>query len=202
LGAIVGVGAVDHTTPNSYIITYNIVDAHSNPAVQVSRTVDVVDTTGPLITPPAPISIEANALGGIALTDPAIVTWLGTATSVDAVEGVIAVIGNNLGALIPVGVHVVQFDSSDSVPNPGASVFATLTITDTTAPVFSVPSLPSDPTLLQANALGGYDGTTPGPAAFIPPTATDLVDGPVVVVCTPNGTASAATFIYNVGDLT
>ncbi|HSR52374.1 MAG TPA: DUF5011 domain-containing protein [Acidobacteriota bacterium] len=61
---------VDTSTPGTYIILYDAADTAGNNAVQVSRTVNVVDTTPPVIscnapatiTPPdAPISFTATA---------------------------------------------------------------------------------------------------------------------------------------------
>jgi hypothetical protein len=48
--AIVGGDVVDVNTPGTYVMTYNAVDTCGNPAVQVIRTVEVVDTTSPVIT--------------------------------------------------------------------------------------------------------------------------------------------------------
>ena len=48
--SIVTENLVDETTVGSYTVTYNVSDANGNPAVQVTRTVNVVDTTAPVIT--------------------------------------------------------------------------------------------------------------------------------------------------------
>ena len=41
-GSIVTVNPVDTTTLGSYVVTYNVVDLSGNPAIQVTRVVDVV----------------------------------------------------------------------------------------------------------------------------------------------------------------
>jgi hypothetical protein len=50
LGAVViDVSSVDVSTPGNYFVTYNISDASGNAAIEVTRTVSVVDTTSPVI---------------------------------------------------------------------------------------------------------------------------------------------------------
>ena len=41
---------VDETTVGTYTVTYNVTDANGNAAVEVTRTVNVVDNTIPVIT--------------------------------------------------------------------------------------------------------------------------------------------------------
>ena len=49
-GTLSASGTVDASTVGTYILTYDYTDAAGNAAVQVSRTVNVVDTTIPVIT--------------------------------------------------------------------------------------------------------------------------------------------------------
>ena len=49
-GSLVINNPVDITTVGVYTVTYNVTDSNSNDAVEVSRTVNVVDTTAPVIT--------------------------------------------------------------------------------------------------------------------------------------------------------
>ena len=46
---VIDSSAVDTSTLGSYPVTYDVTDSSGNPAVQVTRTVDVVDTTVPVI---------------------------------------------------------------------------------------------------------------------------------------------------------
>jgi hypothetical protein len=46
-GSIVKTGAVDVNTPGTYTLHYNVKDPSNNAAVEVTRTVNVVDTTAP-----------------------------------------------------------------------------------------------------------------------------------------------------------
>ena len=48
--SIVTVNPVDETTVGTYTVTYNVTDANGNAAVEVTRTVNVVDNTIPVIT--------------------------------------------------------------------------------------------------------------------------------------------------------
>ena len=47
---IVVVNSVDLSTIGAYTVTYDVIDNNSNSAVQVTRTVNIVDTTAPVIT--------------------------------------------------------------------------------------------------------------------------------------------------------
>lgn len=47
--SIAVVNTVDMTTPGTYSVTYNVMDSSQNSAVEVTRTVNVVDTTAPVI---------------------------------------------------------------------------------------------------------------------------------------------------------
>src|SRR5690606_33089964 len=75
---IVTVNPVDTTTPGTYTVTYNVTDAAGNAAEQVTRTVNVEDTTPPVITlnGDAEVTVEA----GDTWTDPG-------ATATDIVDG-------------------------------------------------------------------------------------------------------------------
>ena len=48
-GSIVFGGSVDVNAPGSYVLTYDVSDAAGNVATQVTRTVNVQDTTAPVI---------------------------------------------------------------------------------------------------------------------------------------------------------
>ena len=56
------VNPVDTDVVGQYTVTYNVSDANSNAAVEVTRTVNVVDTTIPVITllGDATVSIEVG----------------------------------------------------------------------------------------------------------------------------------------------
>ena len=47
---VIDASAVNTAVLGSYTVTYDVTDAAGNPAIQVTRTVDVVDTTVPVLT--------------------------------------------------------------------------------------------------------------------------------------------------------
>lgn len=57
LEATVGGDVVNVDTPGTYVVTYDAVDACGNAAAQVARTVEVVDTTPPVITVGDPLEL-------------------------------------------------------------------------------------------------------------------------------------------------
>jgi hypothetical protein len=100
----------------------------------------------------------------------------------DIVDGTDAInCSASSGDTFPVGTTIVQCFATDSHGN-GATGSFTIVVQDTTAP--AIAALPGSQTT---------PATSPAGAAvtYAQPTANDLVDGPVAVVCTP---ASAYTF--------
>ena len=154
-------------------VTCSATDAAGN-SESAQFTVTVVDTTAPDLALPADVIAEADQLGG------KIVTFAPTAT--DAVDGAVSVICLPAsGSLFPVGTTTVSCSAVDAHGNE-ATGDLTITITDTTAPVVTVP----DDITLEAT---GPDGATANFAANV--SADDVVDGSVVSDCDP---ASGSTF--------
>jgi hypothetical protein len=122
---------VDLKVPGSYVVTYNCQDAAGNPAVQVTRTVTVVDTTAPVITllGSATETVEA----GFPYTDAG-------AAAHDTFDGDIT---GNIVTVNPVdvntaGTYTVTYDVSDAADNNAVKVIRTVTVVDTTLPVITV----------------------------------------------------------------
>ena len=73
-GSIVTVNSVNTAVVGSYTVTYNVHDSSGNAAVQVTRTVNVVDTTAPVITLAgvSPVTVQVGSVytdaGASALT--------------------------------------------------------------------------------------------------------------------------------------
>ena len=126
---VVGGDTVNPSVLGSYIITYDVSDSAGNAAAQVTRTVDVVDTTKPVIvlTGANPQVIPV----GDAYTE------LG-ATATDNVDGdisgsiVIDASGVNTDA---VGSYIVTYNVVDSSGNAATPVTRTVTVTATTVSV-------------------------------------------------------------------
>jgi hypothetical protein len=174
---------IQTSIPGLFTVTYNVTDSSGNAAVQVTRTVNVVDTTLPVVTAPANVTAEATG----ANTTVAI----GTATATDAVG--IASITSNAPASFPVGLTVVTWTATDTVGNTGTAT-QNVTVHDTTAPAIAL--LGSSPVTVEFGSAYTDAGST----------ASDNVDGDVtasiVVGGLPINTSvlGTNTVTYNVTD--
>ncbi len=109
-------------------VTFSATDSSSNTG-QAQATVTVSDQTAPVVTAPADITVAATSPSGIAVTDPAIVAFLGGASATDNVDGAIVTIGNNAPTpLLLVGDTTVTFSATDVASNTGTAQ-ATVTVT-------------------------------------------------------------------------
>ncbi|GAA0729997.1 hypothetical protein GCM10009430_40790 [Aquimarina litoralis] len=109
----------------SYTIYYDATDAAGNVAIQVTRTVDVVDTTAPVITLNGanPQTIELGA----GYTELGATTDDGSAVSIDTSEFMDAV-----------GSYTIYYDATDAAGNVAIQVTRTVDVVDTTAPVITL----------------------------------------------------------------
>jgi energy-coupling factor transporter ATP-binding protein EcfA2 len=131
-----------------------------------SFTITVKDTTGPAPVLPGDMTVEATSADG------AVVTYQASAT--DLVDGAVPVACTpGSGSTFQLGVTTVACSATDKAGNTTRGSF-TVTVQDHTAPRFD---LPGDMTV---------EATSPaGATVNYPASATDLVDGPVPVPCTP-----------------
>ena len=131
-----------------------------------------LDVTPPNLTVPASFSLEGDTVGG------AIATY--TATAIDGVDGsVTPVCDRPAGSLFPVGATLVTCTATDAHGNIATATF-TITVTDTTAPVLSLPPLLT----VEAEGPGGA-------AVAFSVTAFDIVSGSLTPSCSA---VSGATF--------
>ncbi|KGQ20841.1 Hyalin [Lysobacter dokdonensis DS-58] len=132
----------------------------------------VVDTTPPALVVPADITSEATSAAG------AVVTFATSAS--DIVSGNVPTTCMPLsGTTFALGAATVACTAIDGAGNTGSATFK-VTVVDTTPPQLTVP----------ANII--EEATSPaGATVHFTPTATDLVDANVAIVCTP---ASNTTF--------
>ena len=161
-------GAVNTAVPGTYTLTYNADDGNGNNATPVTRTVNVVDTTAPVITLNGnnPMTVEC----GSTFTDPG-------ASALDACEGTVAVgVSGSVDTGTP-GSYVLTFTAADSLSNTG-SVTRTVNVVDTTAPVITIPG--PNPVYVPLN------GSFTAPVA----SATDACEGSLGNV---NGTGTVDT---------
>jgi len=126
--AIVVSGSVDNMVLGSYTLTYNVTDSGGLSAAPVSRSITVVDTTAPVLTVPANVSIEANAVLST--------VTLGTATATDIFGATVA--NDAPAAGFPLGTTTVTYTATDGngLQTTGTQ---TVAVVDTTAPVLNVP---------------------------------------------------------------
>ena len=110
------------------LVTWTAVDSAGN-SVSDTHTITVVDTTGPVVTPPGDISMEATAV----LTE----VTLGTATATDAVEGAVSVNVDHTGPFA-IGSILVTWSAVDSQGNLGSGQ-QSVTVVDSTPPTLDVP---------------------------------------------------------------
>jgi hypothetical protein len=156
-------------------VTVTATDASNNVSTSTFD-VTVRDTTAPVLSGvPADMAVEATSASG------AIVTYA-AASAADAVDPAPTVSSSPVsGATFPLGTTTVTVTAADSASNVSTATF-TVTVQDTTAPVIS--GTPANITI-EATGPGG------APVSYVPPTANDLVDGPVTVSTT---NASGSTF--------
>ena len=112
-------------TVGTYQILYNSVDSEGNSAVQVTRTVNVVDTTIPVITLTGenPQTIEL----GDGYTDLGATTDDGSDVTID-----------DSAFTDAVGTYQILYDSVDSEGNHAVQVTRTVNVVDTTIPVITL----------------------------------------------------------------
>ena len=155
-------GSVNTAVVGQYVIRYDAVDAHGNHAVQVTRTVNVVDTVIPVITlsGSSPVTVEVGSV----YTDAG-------ATAFDNYDGVLTgsiVVVNSVNTAV-VGSYTVTYNVHDSSNNAAVQVTRTVNVVDTTAPVIT--------------RLGVSPVSVPVGSVYVDAgaTATDSYDGPVAV---------------------
>jgi hypothetical protein len=151
------------------VVTCSATDAHGNSASQTFKVI-VKDTTPPVISGiPANLTLEATAPSG------AVASWpLPNAT--DLVDGTVPVTcAPASGSTFALGQTVVTCSAADAHGNTASKTFM-VTVQDTTPPVISG---------IPANLTVGALVPSGAVASWPPPTATDLVDGVVPVMCSP-----------------
>jgi hypothetical protein len=152
-------------------VTASASDAAGNPASQ-TFTVTVSDTTAPMITVPANMTVEATSAAG------AVVNF--STSSVDAVSG--ALLTTNTPAsssTFPLGTTTVTASAIDAAGNPASQTF-TITVRDTTGPAITVPSNMTVEATSAAGAVVAFSTS-----------AVDAVGGALPTTSTP---ASGSTF--------
>ena len=141
-------------TPGSTTVTVAATDASGNSASD-TVVVTVVDTTDPVITCPADVTVEQATAAGTVVPL--------TATATDNSDASPTITSDEL-AIYPLGTTTVTFTATDDSGN-NASCSMTVTVVDTTPPVITCPA---DVTVEQESATGTVVPLTA--------TATDICD--------------------------
>ena len=130
-GTLKSVSAVNTDLVGSYSVTYSVSDANGNAAVEVVRTVKVVDTTVPVITLSGSSTVTHEA--GSSYTD------LG-ATAMDMVDGDLSEEVGSVGTvdIRKLGAYTLSYGVSDAAGNKAKGVMRTVTVVDTTPPVIKL----------------------------------------------------------------
>jgi len=130
-------------------IIWTATDAAGNTAT-ATQTVVIQDTTPPVMTAPAAVTVDSTTGQPIAVA-------IGQATATDAFTPV--TVGNNAPAVFPIGITTVTWTATD--PN-GNSATATQTVTVNNASLGPLVGLPPDPGLAGQATLAGIDSDNDG----------------------------------------
>jgi len=180
-GAAIASGSVNTSALGTYTLTYNYTDAQGNAATPVTRTVNVVDTTAPVITvEQSTYTVEVGSTFS-----------LPTATASDNLDADASVTATGSVDASTVGSYTLTYSHTDSEGNAATAVTVTVIVEDTTAPVVT---LTGDATVtLEAGATFTDAGAT----------ASDNYDATAAVVVSGtvnNGALGTYTLTYTSTD--
>jgi hypothetical protein len=125
-GVVYASGEVDASLPGGYVLSYDYTDAAGNVAQTVTRTVNVVDTTAPVIVLNGDANVTHEA--GFAYID-ANASWT------DAVDGSGVVHASGEVDASDPGGYVLSYDYTDAAGNIAQTVIRSVNMVDSTAPV-------------------------------------------------------------------
>src|SRR5256885_2801117 len=195
--SIVVSNPVNTSVAGTYTVTYNVNDTAGNAAIQVTRTVNVVNNLPPDTTPPL-ITLRGSNLVTVQLGS----TYIDAgAKASDPDDGNLTsyIIKSNPVNTSVVGTYTVTYNVKDTVGNAAIQVTRTVNVVnnippDTTPPVITLRG--SNPVTVQVGSTYADAGAT----------ASDNLDGnitPSIVVSNPVNTSVAGTYtiIYKVKDL-
>ena len=130
----IGGDTVNTSTIGTYVVTYNApADAAGNTPIQVSRTVQVVDTTAPVIT------LNGNATVMLEVGVDSYTELGATVTDNDPAYSDSVTIGGDTVNTSTIGTYVVTYNApADAAGNTPIQVSRTVQVVDTTAPVITL----------------------------------------------------------------
>jgi hypothetical protein len=158
---------INATTTGVTTVNCTTTDKHNNTQTG-SFTVSIKDTTPPVLSVPAGVTVEAASSAGTAVTF--------TATATDIVDVTTPVTCTPAsGSVFPIGATAVNCTSTDQHANTGSKSFF-VTVRDTTGPTLTGAAL-TTPITLEATGASGAALASYGLGA------TDTVDGALTVTC-------------------
>ncbi len=161
---VIDASAVDTGVLGSYPVSYNVSDSSGNAAVEVTRTVNVVDTTVPVIllvgADPQVIEVGSSYVELGATASDNYDSDISASIVIDA-----SAVDTSL-----VGSYPVTYNVTDSEGNAAVEVTRTVNVVDTTAPVITL--LGSNPQVVEVGSSYAESGAT----------ATDTGDGDIIGV--------------------
>jgi hypothetical protein len=150
VAVVIGSDTVDTSVCGTYVVTYDATDDSGNAAEQVTRTVTVEDTTGPVIAlnGSETLVLECDTTGPVIALNGSetLVLECGVdsyveegATATDNCEDDVAVaIGGDVVDTSACGTYVITYDATDSWGNEAEQVVRTVIVEDTGPPEFSL----------------------------------------------------------------
>jgi putative intracellular protease/amidase len=122
-------GTVDHLVPGIYQITYSFTDSSGNAAQQIVRTINVVDTTPPVIT----------LIGDANITHLASTTYIDQGANwTDVVDGNGTADANGSVDSNTPGIYQITYSKTDANGNAADPVVRTINLVDSDAPVLTL----------------------------------------------------------------
>ncbi len=182
--AVIGGNTVDMFIPGPYVVTYDYTDNAGNVGIQVKRTVNVSDTSAPVIAPQSDMTVEAaDASGAVVSFNPA---------ATDSVDTVVTVVCTPpSGSQFPLGSTLVTCNATDTAGNPALPVTFNVIVQDTTAPVITLNG--GDPISINQDTVYTELGATWTDA--VDGTGNAIVGGDTVNTSLP-GTSYVVTYDY------
>jgi hypothetical protein len=131
-------GTVNPDVVGSYTITYNASDPSGHAAAPVTRTVNVVDTTKPVVTAPANVTVNTGP-GNTSCTVTVSDATLGTASATDSCQGSLSTTRSGVpsGNIFPAGTTTITYSATDASGNTGTAT-QTVTVIDNTVPIITL----------------------------------------------------------------
>ncbi|RDJ31932.1 MAG: DUF5011 domain-containing protein [Crenarchaeota archaeon] len=118
---IIGGDVVDESTLGTYVITYDAVDSSGNTATQITRDVNVVDTTAPVIT------LSGSDILNL-MIDEEYIEQGATVTDNDPSTPSDAVVGGDLVDTSSPGTYIVTYDVTDPSGNNAVQITRTVNV--------------------------------------------------------------------------